>query len=154
MWRQYYTPKPDVSKARIAHISRSLGRECEGNTIPRNVGNYTSKDTQSHRTRPGFSIVPLWKPHNSHSFVIYAILRRRGAKPLQCAAFNHGGLKHVGRHITLHAPPTALIPTVERGPDRHRRISFVQNVVTHWPEGSKRSDVHGRWRTTCVSRDR
>ena len=56
---KYYNPKPDVSKARIAHISGSLGRECEGNTILRNVGNHSSKDTASHSTRPGFSIVPL-----------------------------------------------------------------------------------------------
>jgi len=46
-------------EGRIAHISGSVGRECEGNTILRNVGNHSSKDTASHRTRPGFSIVPL-----------------------------------------------------------------------------------------------
>jgi len=52
MGRQYYTPKQDVSKARIAHISGSLGRECEGNTILRNVGKHSSKDTYvaSHTT--------------------------------------------------------------------------------------------------------
>ena len=172
---------PDVSKERIAHITGSLGCEWKGNTILRNKtfrkrvlptlpdlsvvnvkailysetsGNTLPKTLTSHRTRPGFSIVPLWEPHSPHYFVIYAIHRRREAKPFKCAASNRGGLKNAARLITLHAPPSALIPNAVCGPDRHRRISLIYNVVTHWPEGSKRSDVPGKWRTTCVSRHR